>query len=199
MKNRGAASLSQMTNRTRNLVLFLVLTGAALGTWVLGRGPDPVREASTSAAQPDRGLYMTGATLYGTDDNGHIQFQVEADRVEQEKTGAPLEFDAIRLEYAPGAEVNWYISASRGIASENLDQLQMLDDVLLILSSAANSDDLIFRSSELLIDAGGQRVETEVEVVLNRGSDEFVGEGLVVDMSTNTFSFDSEVTIVGTR
>ena len=199
MKIRGPASLSQMTNRTRNLLLFIMLTAAALGTWVLARDPELPREATTSRTPPARGLYMTGATLYGTDESGNIRYQVEADRVEQEKTGDPLEFRMMRLRYAPGSEVNWDISALRGIASENLDQLQMLDDVLLILSTEDNPDDLIFRSSQLLIDAQQQKVETEAAVVLNMGTAEFVGEGLVVDMSTDAFAFDSEVRIVSSR
>jgi LPS export ABC transporter protein LptC len=142
---------------------------------------------------------MTGATLYGTDESGHVRYQVEAGRVEQGKAGDPLEFTTMRLRYAPESEVDWNISAARGIASESLDQLQMLDDVLLTFTSDSNQDDLIFRSSELLIDAQDQRVETEAKVVLSKGNDQFVGEGLVVNLRTDAFSFSSEVTIGGSR
>jgi len=188
-----------MTNRTRNLLLFVLLAGAAFGTWVLARDPSPAIQVRTETTPPSRSFYLDGAVLFATDLNGLIPYQVEAERVEQEEAGDQLTFDAMRVTYAPETDVNWNISAARGVASENLGQLHMQDDVLLILSPDNNQEDRIFRTSDLLLDADEFLVVTEAMVSLRMGTEEFVGEGLSVDLKTDAWKFGSEVIIGSAR
>lgn len=187
MKNRGPASLSQMTNRTRNLLLFIALAGAALGTWVLSRGPEPERETSASAAQPERGLYMTGATLYGTDEEGRIQFQVEADRVEQEKSGDPLQIQMIRVSYASNGNASWEISATQGVASADLRQLELKQDVQLTYLNSDTGEALIFETANLTLDGDEHRVSSEDWVSLREDSTVLSGWGLSFDLETGAY------------
>jgi LPS export ABC transporter protein LptC len=174
-----------MTSRTRNLLLFVLLSGAALGTWMLARDPEPAVAARAETAPPPGGFYYEGATLYGTDENGRIQYQIEAERVAQEKASVELALDAILVRYSAEAEVIWEISAGRGIASENLGQFRLMDDIRMTLSPEHSEDPFEFRTDELMLYADEHRVVTESTVFMSQGNVEWVGEGLTADLEAD--------------
>jgi LPS export ABC transporter protein LptC len=183
-----------MESHTRNLLLFLVLTGAALATWMLAREPEPPAEASSQDAVRTRNTYMTDALIYATDEDGKIRFRIEAARLEQsEADGDQLLLQDMRVRYAPELEVNWNISAATSIASENLSRLHLMDDVRLTLSPGGVKDDLIVETGAADLYADEFRVASGQTATVRQGTTRSTGKDLLINLKEESVSLADAV------
>jgi LPS export ABC transporter protein LptC len=179
-----------MNRRTRNLLLFVLLSGAAFGTWMLARDPEPVAATRAQTAPPPGGFFLVDAELYGTGDNGRIQFTVKAKHVEQDEHGGQLRFEEISVTHESEANVNWRFSAAHGTASEALTGLRLTDDVQVIYSGEDDGELRIFETDWLVFDAENSRVYTEAAVEVRKGasieSSTIIGSGTGLDANLKT-------------
>lgn len=183
-----------MESHTRNLLLILVLAGAALATWMLARVPEAPAEASSQVAAQTRNTYMTDALIYATDEDGKIRFRIEAARLEQsEADGDQLFLQDMRVKYAPEFEVNWNISAATCIASENLSRLHLMDDVRLTLSPGGVKDDLIVETGEADLYADEFRVASGQTATVRKGSTRSTGQALLINLREESVSLSNAV------
>jgi LPS export ABC transporter protein LptC len=191
-----------MAAHTRNLVLFLTLAGAALVTWIFARVAEQPDDSRFDSEVSPQGYYLSRATLLGTDDEGRIVYRVVADRVEQQADGEQFVLSDMRVEYMPDINVRWNIRASRGLALENLEVLDLQEDVRLVYLPDAGQDEIFFEADRLLFDAKDFFASTDLPVTMRRGNAVVTGNSLTLDLNTDAWtlgSTDSETSDVSIR
>jgi len=173
-----------MLNRTRNLLVFLVLAGGAGGTWFLAKPQAPSVELRTRSAPASRSFYLVDAVIYTTDSEGRIHHRFEADRIEQEEDGDDLRLSALRVIYAPDDGVEWELSAAESVASGDLSLLHLMNNIEVILAPRSEEGRRVFRTDDLTFHASENRIETDAVVSIRQGNRELTGPGLHADLES---------------
>lgn len=177
-----------MAVHPRNLLLFVLLAGAAFATWMLAREPEAPTETAAASGPVPEGYYMTGAVMQGTDEEGHIYYRLFAERLEQEADNDDLLLEGIRVQYSPETEVRWNIAASNGMAPASRDFFDLLGDVRLEFASRADEEPITFSTSELRFYPEAFRATSSGQIVMRRGRSDIVANGLKLDMNTDDFT-----------
>jgi LPS export ABC transporter protein LptC len=184
-----------MAVNARNLLLFALLAGAALMTWVLAHvAQEPAAPAADTGAAP-QGYYLTDAVLQGTDDEGRLYYRVFARRVEQEADGEDFVLDQMRVEYTPEIDVRWDFFAMRGLVDADRDHMQLLEGVRVTYLPDGDQDELTFETSELNLYTQDFFAATDQPVTLHKGSSEFKATGLKLDLETDDWELSSNVSM----
>jgi len=179
---------------SRNLLIFLALAGCALLSTLLARDPvvPPTREART---EPERqGFYMLDAELLGTNDEGHIFYRVFADRFGRESDDEDFGLTGVRVKYAPDSDIHWELTATSGRMPEDRSYLDV-SDVLLVIRSERQSDDVAIETGALHLDAERQIASTDEPVIFRKGRSETMAAGLRVDLEAKTYELEPKVTM----
>ena len=180
-----------MPVHSRNLLLFATLAAAALLTWVLARNSAP--EADVPIAGPGsapQGYYLRNAVLYGINDDGAIDFRVEAERVDHESSDSDFNLEDVRVEYTGASGVAWLLTAFRSTMAPDRERLALQSFRLRAVAStpgASEAESLVFEGRDLNLDLRGRRASTEQPVRLRKGQCESNARGLNVDLNTDTF------------
>lgn len=193
------ASLSQMTVNPRNLVLFGILAGTALVTWVLARVAQEPAPTSVDRGPASEGYYLLDAVMHGTNDDGRIYYRIRADRVEQQADGENFVLERMSVEYTPESDIHWNISASRGLADVNRESLRLQEDVRLVYAPDANQEQTVFETENLLVYTDEFLATTDQRVTMRRGQSEFTATGLELNLQTDFWKLGSDVSIRSTR
>lgn len=178
----------------RNLLLFAILAGGALLTFLLARVSAERDAATADAGAAPQGYYLLGAVIHRTDDEGRLSYRILAERVEQEAEGADFVFEGMRVEYTPDANVRWDVSAARGFADADHDALRLTEGVRLVYAAEADQDETIFETNELHLDAADRYATTNQLVTMQRGSAVMTATGLALDLDTDEWKL-ANVTI----
>jgi LPS export ABC transporter protein LptC len=188
-----------MPAHSRNLVLFLVLAAAALLTWVLARNtePEPISEQDSAGHAPQR-VYLGGAVLYGTDDEGRIPYRVHAERVEQESREHNFSLQEVRVEYAGDSEIAWGITAASGEMTPDRTLLD-LSVVRLTARRLDEADSFVFVARDLSLNLHEKTASTRRPVGLRKDQCESNARGLNVDLNADTYELLDNETVCRTR
>ena len=188
-----------MTVNPRNLVLFGILAGAALVTWVLARVAQEPAATSIERGPSSEGYYLLGAVMHGTDDDGRVYYRIRADRVEQQADGENFVLERMRVEYTPESDVRWNISAARGFADANRESLSLEDDVRLVYVPDADQEQTVFETEDLLVYTDEFLATTDQRVTMRKGQSEFTATGLELNLETDFWQLGSNVSIRSAR
>ncbi len=83
----------------RNVITFVVLLFAAVGSWYLASSlqtPEITQSVANSAGD---GFYLRSARILGTDEQGQLLYEIEAEFAEQQPNGA-VELHNVRISYS---------------------------------------------------------------------------------------------------
>lgn len=189
----------------RNLLLFTILAGSALATWVLARVSAERGAPIADAGPAPQGYYLLGAVMYRTDDEGRLFYRILADRVEQEAEGEEFVLEGMRVEYTPESNVRWNVSAARGFADADRDALRLTEGVRLVYAAEADQDETVFETNELHLNAGDYFASTSQPVTMTKGDLLATAKGLELNLNTDEWKLGSndsderDVTIRQTR
>ena len=174
-----------MAVNTRNLLLFVVLAGGALLTWVLAKVNEEAPPPVVDADRTPPGYYLVDAVMNSTDDEGRVAYRIVAQRVEQEGEGENFVFDRMGVEYMPDTDVLWDITAERGLADASLNVLHLDNGVQLLYAPRAGQDETVFRMSDLQLYADDFLATTDKMVTGRMGGHAFTASGLELDLKNN--------------
>ena len=174
-----------MAVNTRNLLLFVVLAGGALLTWVLAKVTEEAPPPIVDADRTPPGYYLIDAVMNSTDDEGRVAYRILAQRVEQEAEGENFVFDRMGVEYMPDTDVLWDISAERGLADASLNVLHLEKEVQLRYAPRAGQDETVFRMSDLQLYADDFLATTDKTVTGQMGGHALTASGLELDLKNN--------------
>lgn len=174
-----------MPVNARNLLLFAVLAGGALLTWVLARVAQEPATPIADSGSASQGYYLIGAVMNSTDDEGRLAYQIIADRVEQDAESDNFLLERMGVEYTPDTDIRWDVSAERGLADADRNVLHLEKDVHLAYAPRGDQGETVFQMSELQLYADEFLAITDQRVTGNIGRHQLTASGLELNLKTD--------------
>jgi LPS export ABC transporter protein LptC len=179
---------------SRNLLLFLALSGAAALTWFFSRQPETLPSALQETARAPQGYYLVDAELQSFDDDGLINNRIFADRVEQLPGSEAFVFEVVRVQWAPAANISWQLTAASGDMPKDRSLVE-LHGVLLSRMLDQSGALATFETSELTLNADSGVATSSQSVIFRDGRAQVSATGMTLDMQTDTYTLEPDVTI----
>jgi LPS export ABC transporter protein LptC len=178
----------------RNTVIMIVLAILAAATWVATwqRPAADLPAAASADAQP-LGYYLRGTRLLGTDDQGHIIYRLDAERIDELPGEARLRLEGVRVAYEPAAETPWGISALTASAPKDGSVLELVGSVEVRSSPVDGSRPVTIATEKLQFRPDTSRVESDELVDIRIGDWRLHGMGLNTDLKGHTLRLESQV------
>jgi len=176
----------------RNVIAFVLLLLVASGTWYLARSLQTTELTETAADGSGDGFYLKSARILGTDDQGQLLFEIEAEFAQQQ-VNKEIEMQNVRIRYAAGSRVPWMISADEATISEDHDLLHLQGHVSAVSNEGFAGQVSEIRTEQLDIEPAAYRAETEVRVQIRIGSRSLTATGMLALLQDNRLQLKSNV------
>jgi len=177
----------------RNIILFVVLSGAALYTWLVAGPGTTEAPVQTPAATAPSGYYLRNATLLGTDEQGRVNYRVFAAELEQASRDAALVLGQVRVEYDPQTGVRWRMTADEGFAPSDQSYLDLRHGVRLVNEPRSGDEPVTIETEALRLEPGTYTASTDGDVAMRQGKADFRAKGLKADLKQDYLEFESNV------
>jgi LPS export ABC transporter protein LptC len=174
---------------TRRLVTSAAVIAGALLAWgIFGGDDEPVE---TTAADEQRGYYLTSATLTEFGPDGAPRIVLHADEIEQQLSDQSVRLTDITLDYATAKAGKWHVTAARGSLPVTAKSLLLSGDVRVVgqrpQGAAVISTDLLAYDTETSV------VQTAEPVAVQLGPHRLEGRGMYVVLNDGTLRLESDV------
>lgn len=167
-----------MAAKLRNILLFTILGGIALASWILNRQPDRIAVGRAGLEPLPLGYYLRDATLENFDADGKALYTVHAAILEQASADDDLVLRQVRVEYEPDADVHWQLSAGLGSAPSDGAHLDLADGVRLSNEPDSGSEPTVIETEALRLDGHEFLARSDRQVTVRRGKSELLAAGL---------------------
>ena len=175
----------------RTITLLVVLIAAALGSWYLARSD---RGAETDALPYDaehRGYYLKSARILGTDTDGSLLYEIEAEEAVQEAQDR-IEFTNVRIRYSPDSDVPWIVHADAATLREGEPRIALRGHVRAVGRSSDDQDTEI-RTPYLELHPEQFIAETDERVQIRIGARSLTATGMLASLNENKVELKSNV------
>ncbi|MBU2678258.1 MAG: LPS export ABC transporter periplasmic protein LptC [Gammaproteobacteria bacterium] len=176
----------------RYVVLLVVLTAGALGSWYLAR----MHTAADSDVLPyepaHRGYYLKSARILGTGEDGHLLYEIEADRAEQQ-TDKRIEFSGVRVRYSPGSNIPWTVNADAATLREGSPRITLRGHVRATSNSESADNETEIRTQYLELDPERFVAETDQRVQIRIGARSLTATGMLASLNDDRIELKSNV------
>ena len=179
----------------RNVVALIVLLLAAIGSWYVASTLKTTEITQSIASSASDGFYIRSARILGTDDQGQLLYEIEAEFAEQQPSGE-VELHDVRISYSPSAEVPWTITADLAtISNTDPDKtlLQLSGHVVAVSNEGFSGQATELRAPELEIDPNKYMAETDTRVQIRIGSRSLTATGMLALLQDNRLQLKSNV------
>jgi len=176
----------------RSVILLLVLTAAALGSWYLARGHRATESDAPPVDAAHRGYYLKSARILGTGDDGSLLYEILADRAEQEADDR-IEFTDVRIQYSPDADVPWIVNADSATIREGSPQITLRGHVRAVSSRGDQGDETEIRTQYLEIDPERYVAQTDERVQIRIGARSLTATGMLASLNDDRIELRSNV------
>jgi len=179
----------------RNVVTFVVLLFAAIGSWYLSSNLQTAEVTQSVANGVGDGFYLRSARILGTDDQGQLLYEIEAEFAEQQANGE-IELHNVSISYSPSADVPWTIDADLAtVSTDDPEQtlLQLSGHVVAVSNEGFSGQATELRTPELTIDPNKFIAETETRVQIRIGSRSLTATGMLALLQDNRLQLKSNV------
>ncbi|MBT8088438.1 MAG: LPS export ABC transporter periplasmic protein LptC, partial [Gammaproteobacteria bacterium] len=130
---------------TRYILLLIVLTGGALGSWYLVQTNKSRNVEQPPAETAYRGYYLKSARILGTGGDGEPLYQIEADRAEQ-RADKRIDFTGVRIRYSPEHDIPWVVNADTATLQEESPRIVLRGHVRATSSGGSERDETEIRT-----------------------------------------------------
>jgi lipopolysaccharide export system protein LptC len=158
----------------RNITTFTVLLFIAIGTWYLARSLQPTEIVETMADGAGDGFYLKSAQILGTDDEGQLLYEIEADFVEQQQS-------------------NDMITADEATINEDQSLLRLSGHVIAVSDAGSAEQITEIRTPQLDIEPTTYKAETDSRVQIRIGSRSLTATGMLALLQDNRLQLRSNV------
>ncbi len=176
----------------RNITTFTVLLFVAFGAWYLARSLQPGDVTATSADGSGGGFYLKTARILGTDEQGQLLYEIEADFVEQQKNNE-IVMQNVRISFSAGSQVPWTISADTATISEDQKLLRLSGHVIAVSNEGFAGQVSEIRTPQLDIEPTTYKAETDRRVQIRIGSRSLTATGMLALLQDNRLQLKSNV------
>ncbi len=177
---------------TRNVTTFIVMLLVALGTWYLARS---LRSTETTEAVSNgaiEGFYLKSARILGTDVDGQLLYEIEADFVEQKESNE-IAMQNVRISYTTDSLVPWTISADQATISEDQSLVRLSGHVIAVSDAGFEGQVTEIRAPQLDIEPTIYRASTDSRVQIRIGPRSLTATGMLALLQENQLQLRSNV------
>jgi LPS export ABC transporter protein LptC len=176
----------------RRLLGISVLATVAVGSWYLARALAPVEIVRTPGSVLGDGYYLRAARMLGTDDNGDLLYEIEAEYAEQRGENE-IEFQNVQIRYAPAAEVPWTLNADTAVIGEDQRRLMLSGHVTAVSMDGFEGEVTEIRTPYLELEPDTYVAETDERVQIRIGSRSLTATGMLALLQDNRLQLKSNV------
>jgi lipopolysaccharide export system protein LptC len=176
----------------RNVLGFLLLVVAAAGSWFLTVSLQPPETEQTARNTRSQGFYLRSARMLGTDADGDLLYEIEAEYAEQ-LPNEEIEFRNVRISYSPEATVPWTLNADTAVIGRNQERVVLTGDVVAVSSEGLSGEATEIRTSYLEFDPAAYRAETDSRVQIRVGARTLTATGMLALLQEDKLQLKSNV------
>lgn len=176
----------------RSLIILTLLLGAAVGSWYIAER-DRLPQDETSYTESDyRGYYLKGARILGTDADGTLLYEIEAERAEQ-LPDQRIEFAEVRIRYSPESDVPWTINSDTAILLPDAQRVLLEGNVTALSERDVAAEETEIRSPYLELDPDNFIAKTDARVEIRIGTQSITGIGMLASLDNDRVELRSNV------
>jgi len=175
----------------RSIILLVVLTAAALGSWYLAQSKRTEDIDQVPYDPTHRGYYLKSARILGTDADGSLLYEIDAEHAVQEARDR-IEFTTVRIRYSPDSDVPWIVHADEATLREGSPRIALRGHVRAVGRSSDNQDTEI-RTQYLELDPERYVAETNERVQIRIGARSLTATGMLASLNENKVELKSNV------
>jgi len=176
----------------RYVLTILILLLAAVASWTLSRGDRPNEITETIVDTNSGGFYLRGARILGTDVEGQLLYEIEADYAEQQDN-KDIALQNVRISYSSSANVPWTINADAATISASENTLRLSGHVIAVSNEGLSGQVTEIRAPVLNIDPGRYEAKTDSRVQIRIGSRSLTATGMLALLQENKLQLSSNV------
>lgn len=169
---------------------LLLALALGLTIWREQQAGAPSDASAYPAAEP--GYIALDAEIVQTGPDGEPLYRLEADRVEQPRSGADILVTRPRLRYQKGSGPEWNLRADTGSLPADAQQANLAGSVHAVATQPGTSP-LEIRTESLAIDMTAQLVTSPDPVRIDWGRDRLTAVGMRADLKVDTLRLESQV------
>jgi len=177
---------------TRDTVGLAILTAAAMASWYLARSDSDDGQDSASFEATQQGYYLKSARILGTGTDGHLLYELLAERAEQQGDNR-VSFTDVRLNYSPQSEVPWTVNADTATIHPDEQRVLLQGHVRAVSNEGFSGNDTEIRTQYLEIDPENFTATTDERVQIRIGARSLTATGMLASLKENTLELKSNV------
>lgn len=174
----------------RNVLTIMVLAAAAFASWYLARQDDALPAEPGTVAGMQRGYYLKSARILGTDADGGLLYEIQADSAEQQADDL-IAFANVRVSYSPQSAIPWIVTADTATINQDDERVVLRGHVQAISRDAGNDTEIRTQFLELYPEA--YRAETSERVQIRIGARSLTATGMLASLADNRLELKSNV------
>jgi lipopolysaccharide export system protein LptC len=176
----------------KNITAFTLLLIVASGSWYLARSLQVVEVTETVSNGSGDGFYVKSARILGTDEQGELLYEIEAEFIEQQQN-KEIEMQNVRISYSVDSSVPWTIIADEATISENQQLVYLRGHVSALSNEGFAGQVSEIRTEQLDIEPATYRAETDSRVQIRIGSRSLTATGMLALLQDNRLQLRSNV------
>ena len=162
-------------------------------SWLWSRQGGGDDDALSSADYVPLGYYLSDASILGTDDEGRTLYRIWAGSAEEMPEERRLVLRDVIVEYEPGNDVPWVLTASSGEAPIDETYLDLNGGVELTTGEQATGHPTIIRTEHLRLEPQEFLAETDEPVSVFIGERRLDAVGMKADLKADNLALESNV------
>jgi len=176
----------------RDLVVTLLFTAGAIGSWYLVRQNAADDTTATSGESLHRGYYLKSARILGTGPDGRLLYEIQAKHAEQQNDNE-IAFTDVLINYSPASDVPWIVNADAALISQGDRRVRLSGHVRALSSEGFSGNDTEIRTQYLELDPETYVAETDQRVQIRIGSRSLTATGMLASLKETHLELKSNV------
>ena len=176
----------------RNITTFTVLLFVALGSWYLASSLQTTEVTESVSDGGSDGFYLKSARILGTDQDGQLLYEIEADFITQQESNE-IAMQNVRIIYSDGSEVPWTITADEATISEDQSLVRLSGHVIAVSDAGFEGQVTEIRAPQLDIEPTTYKAETDSRVQIRIGPRSLTATGMLALLQDNQLQLRSNV------
>lgn len=176
----------------RNIIVTVLLTAAALGSWYLASQNRSSTVALADRSPMQRGYYLKSARILGTGPDGKLLYEIQARHAEQQGE-AEISFTDVLINYSPTSDVPWIVNADAALIHRDEPLVRLRGHVRAISNEGFSGNATEIRTDYLELDPEKYVAETDARVQIRIGARSLTATGMLASLKEDQLQLKANV------
>ena len=176
----------------RNIIVTVLLTAAALGSWYLAQQHSSDAEPAAASNALQRGYYLRSARILGTGPDGKLLYEIQARHAEQQGE-EEISFTDVLINYSPASEVPWIVNADSALINQSEPIVKLRGQVRAISSQGFSGNDTEIRTDYMELHPENYTAETDERVQIRIGARSLTATGMLASLKEDQLLLKANV------